>query len=397
MNKHDINTLLTVATNCTHKRFDVVPVLQFLYRSDTISPALYQELERLYGRGEACLKIIIRLARECSCQQLIYALFMCNHSDLAEQLLQDRYHRGNTGVYSLARTGGSDSCVAIFYKTQKTNVDNGVFKDKNEYLWKLAQSLKGKIRRLPSNSSRQRREADKLMITHCLRLETYQDTSERFSIIQDMSDGMLLSSVTAEGNALFVSKLGSTYALEGNFERSSEHIREAHSVLFVTKPSFVVHYIYLNEVFTKLLEYKNTPTDEIKTRLLFLGNRGLLSTKEDRDESHTRQIKLMLLTFMISCLLGVGVNFDEIEVEVTNSDWSYAKGLLAQFDELSDSLESRREMAYCYLMSRLLRYEDRAKALVYAKRAECFTEDGAFRGREIRNISNFITKLESPS
>ena len=45
---------------------------------------------------------------------------------------------------------------------------------------------------------------------------------------------------------------------------------------------------------------KKLQTEEIKTRLLFLGNRGLQSTIEDEDETHTRHLKLMLLTFMIS-------------------------------------------------------------------------------------------------
>ena len=233
----------------------------------------------------------MRLARECTFVQLVHALFMCNQSILAEQLLEERYHRGTIClcIYSLARTGGFHSAAASFYRILKSNIDNCVFRDKNDFLWRMVQRLKIEIRRHPPDSTKQRQAADKLMVVHCLRLETFENTAERFSIIQDMHDGMLLSPVTTEVDALFQCKLGSTYALEGDFHKSNDYIRGARSVLCETRPSFPVHYIYLNEVFTELVGYQNTPTEEIKTRLLFLGNRGLQSTVEDEDETHTRQ------------------------------------------------------------------------------------------------------------
>ena len=395
MNSHDINALLSVAGRCAHKRFDILPVVQFLLQFGSISFILYEELIRLFTTGEACLKIILRLPKECTFQQLIYALFMCNHGELAEELKMERFHRGHMCIYSLARSEGFHTLVAKFYRHLKMNIDNCVFVNKRDYLWKTAQSLKARIVELPRDSSRQRQAADKLMVTQCLRLEIYQDTIERFSIIQDMREGMHLASVTAEGDAIFKSKLGSTFALDGDFITADKYIRGARSGLLTTAPSFGSHYINLNEVFTKLVEYKTNSSDSIKSSLPFIGNRGLQSTTEDIDEIHTTQIKLMVLTFMISCLLGVGINFDEINVEVTEKDKKYAKSLLVQFDNLSDNLESRREMVYCYLMSRLWMTDDRERALHYAKRARVLSKDGAFRNAETDNISNLIVRLEA--
>ena len=97
---------------------------------------------------------------------------------------------------------------------------------------------------------------------------------------------------------------------------------------------------------------------------------------------------------MISCLLGVGIDFEEIDVDVTDSDREYARSLLLQFDRLSDNLESRREMAYCYLMSRLLQ-QDKEKALWYGLRAKVLADSGVFRDAEKRNISKFIDRLNN--
>ena len=97
---------------------------------------------------------------------------------------------------------------------------------------------------------------------------------------------------------------------------------------------------------------------------------------------------------MISCLLGVGIDFEDINVGVTDSDRKYARSLLAQFDWLSDDLESRREMAYCYLTSRLLQHEDRDRAMCYGLRAKVLSDSGVFREAEKRNISKFIDRFK---
>ena len=102
------------------------------------------------------------------------------------------------------------------------------------------------------------------------------------------------------------------------------YIRRARAVLCETRLSLPVHYIYVHEVLRELIENKNTPTEEIKTRLLFLENRGLQSPIEDDDETYTRHINLMLLTFMMGCLLGVGIDFEDIHVGATDPDRKYA-------------------------------------------------------------------------
>ena len=393
MNIHDKVVLLNFAERCCHsKRFDVLPVILHLFNSGTISRILYQELTKLFTEGDACIKIIIRLAKECTFRQLIHALYTCNQATLADQLLDECYQRGRTTIYSLALTDGFHDNVGSFYAKLKSNIDNCVFSDKNDFLWKMVQRLKFEIRSYPPDCSRQRRTADKLMVVNCLRLETFKTTNERFSIIQDMHDGMKLAPVTAIGDALFNYKLCSTYALEGKFQKADDLAQGARPILCITRPSFAVHCIYLHEVFTLLVEYKNTPTVEIKTRLLFFANRGLQSTKED-DAYDTRHMTLILLTFMIFCLLGIGIDFGEINVDVTDSDREYARSLLIQFDWLSDNLELRREMIYCYLMSRLMMNEDRTRALYYGHRAKVLVDSGVFRDEEKRNISKFIDRL----
>ena len=392
MDIHDIVVLLNFAERCCHsKRFDVLPTVLYLFNSGTISRILYEELTRLFTEGDACLKIIMRLARECSFGQLVHALYMCNQAVIAEQLLGERYQRGSTVICSLTLTDGLYDGIGNFYGKLKSNLDNCVFTDKHDFLWKMAQHLKVEIRNHPPESSSQRLAADKLMVVHCLRLETFKTNNDRFSIIQDMHDDMKLAPATAIGHALFNYKLGSTYALEGDFQKADDLIREARPIVHATKPSFAVHYMYLHEVFTNLVQYKNNPTDEIKSRILFFGNRGLQSTKED-SSSDTRNITLILMMFMVFCLLGVGVDYGDIDVQVTDADREYARSLLVQFDWLSDNLESRREMAYCYLMCRLLWNEDRVRALYYGHRTLVLADSGVFRDVEKRNISKFVNR-----
>ena len=55
--------------------------------------------------------------------------------------------------------------------------------------------------------SRQRRAIEKLMVVNCVRLETVKAINKRFSVIQGMHEGMMLTSVTAIGEALFNYKL----------------------------------------------------------------------------------------------------------------------------------------------------------------------------------------------
>ena len=97
---------------------------------------------------------------------------------------------------------------------------------------------------------------------------------------------------------------------------------------------------------------------------------------------------------MIFCLLGVGIDFEEINVGVTDSDREYARSLLIQFDWLSDNLESRCGMSYFYLMLRLLLNGDRTRAQCYGHRTKVLPDSGVFRDAEKRNISKFIDRLK---
>ena len=65
------------------------------------------------------------------------------------------------------------------------------------------------------------------------------------------------------------------------------------------------------------------------------------------------------------------------------------------FDWLSDNNESRRKMAYCYLMSRLIQHEDTEKKH-YGLISErwFFQTVGVFREAEKRNISKYIDILK---
>ena len=149
-------------------------------------------------------------------------------------------------------------------------------------------------------------------------------------------------------------------------------------------------------MFAKMAEYERTPTEKIKTIILYLGYNGIQAVSEEGEKTRLQWIRLFL-TFMISCLLGVAIDFHDLHENVSPQDRQQAKYLLFRFNELSDCMATRREIVYNFLMAKLLEPGNAVDALDYAKRALVMSEDGAYRDREKAKIQEFILKLKTQS
>ena len=99
---------------------------------------------------------------------------------------------------------------------------------------------------------------------------------------------------------------------------------------------------------------------------------------------------------MLYGLLGLNLFLGDVNVEITAKDRSLAKTLLSEFNRLSGGMETRRDMVYAFLMSKLLESDDLELALIYARRAETLAKaGGVLRNGEAENISAFVSKLSN--
>ena len=157
------------------------------------------------------------------------------------------------------------------------------------------------------------------------------------------------------------------------------------------KPSWASYYHYMGEVFLKVAELSKSPNNYLKQSLLFYGFSGLRSVGNE-DEETQRFWKRIYLSFMLYGLLRLNLFLGEVNVEITAEDRSLAKTL----HRLSRGMETRRDMVYAFLMSKLLESDDLELALIYARGTETLAKaGGVLRNDEAENISVYVSKLSN--
>ena len=304
---------------------------------------------------------------------------------------KDVFVNATTDVVS--KIDGSHSSALALYCTLKRNIDNSTFSDKKGFLHVKTQQFLNELQGLNPMSTRRRScLLDKLLVVYCTSVEVITDVpSRREGLNLIRNDEYVRASPSAE--AVLHSKEGATYDLQGDFERAEELMFRTRVSLAHFKPSWAAYYHYMGEVFLKVAEFGKCPNKHTKQSLLFYGFSGLRSVGNE-DEQTQRFWKRIYISFMLYGLLGLNLFLGEVNIEITGEDRTLAKTLLSEFNRLSGGMETRRDMIYAFLMSRLLEFDDIELALTYARRAETLSKaGGVLRKGEAENVSAFVSKL----
>ena len=283
----------------------------------------------------------------------------------------------------------------MLYFSLKRNIDNATFSDKEEFLKMKTQQFSNELQRLNPESARRRScLLDKLLVAYCVSVEVITDVPSRLEGLNLIRNDVTVRE-SQMSEAILISKEGATNALKGDFERAEELMFQARISLQPFKPSWASYYHYMGEVFLKVAEFSKSPNNDTKQSLLLYGFSGL-RTVGNEDEETQRFWKRIYLSFMLYGLLGLDLFLGEVNVEITAEDRSLAKTLLSEFNRLSGGMETRRDMVYAFLMSKVLETNDLELALTYARRAETLAKaGGVLRNGEAENISAFVSKLSN--
>ena len=294
----------------------------------------------------------------------------------------------------VSKRDGSHKSALAFYLSLKRNIDNATFLNKQEFLKMKTQQFSGEISRLHPESTRRRGcLLDKLIVVNCLSLEVITDVQSRLDCLDVIRKDESTVRESQMYEAVLLSKEGATNALKGDFEMAEKLMDGARNILQHFKSSWATYYHYMSEVFLKVAELDRYPNKDIKESLKFYGYSGIMSVRNE-DEETQRFLKRIYLSFMLYGLLGVNLFLGEMIVEITAQDRTLAKSLLSAFNGLSRGMETRRDMVYAFLMAKLLEAEDLELALTYARRAETLSiAGGVLRNGEAENISAYVMKL----
>lgn len=356
----------------------------------------YKSLKKMYEGGETFLRIMTKSLRYCSYSSLMHALYECGYSDLAYKMKYNaggRDHLVDARTDTISKLDGSHNSALALYFSLKRNIDNATFLDKKEFLKMKTRQFSNELQRLnPESIGRRSCLLDKLLVAYCVSVEVITDVHSRLESLNLIrNDETVRESQMSE--AILISKEGATNALKGDFERAEELMFRARVSLQPFKPSWASYYHYMDEVFLKVAEFSRYPNSDTKHSLLFYGFSGLRSVGNE-DEETQRFWKRIYLSFMLYGLLGLNLFLGEVNVVITEEDRTLAKTLLSEFNRLSRGMETRRDMVYAFLMSKLLETEDLELALTYARRAETFSKaGGVLRNGEAENISAYASKL----
>ena len=383
----------------TVRYFDIFPVLTFLFESKKISLSFYLRMRQKFMSGEKSLRILLDLTEVCRLNDLVYALYMGNCSEIAKRLQQQR-RRSSQHNIPRARPTMSTRNISVsttvhhFYIKMKRDLDTSTFVNPMDFLKHLVERFSHQIESLPLGSQKREHIVNKLLVVQSLKLQIYTKPSDRFAILNDMENTSTLSTKQSEWDALIMGKLLYTYALEGNITAAEEYYQGINFVLATSNAGFITYNIYYNAAMGKLGELERTFSEKIKTRMLFYASTALHSLADEDDTVREHWSRILILA-MCRCLLGVGTNFSSLAYEVTPQDRMQAKLRLEQFNQISDDIGIRREMMYCFLMAKAMSEENIHDALLYAHRALALSEEGAYREIEKQNISNLVSLLQS--
>ena len=391
----ELNVLLNVANEVTGKQYGPILLCEVLLKERIISKRAYYFLSKIYEEGEEFRKVLVKLHQFCSLASLIYALYVCSYTDIADILHKNGCDFRPTQSVSVHGIPKQDSChksAVVFYITLKKSIDNDALIDKAGILQSKSTQLSNDLKNLrPDHTRRKECLTDKLMVVKCLTVEVTTNPEKRFAEINKIDQDNALSHKTI-AKAPIYGKEACTHALVGDFETAEQLIMKARLILINVKTSWVVYYHYLNELFLKVAEFKKQPSEETKQSLLFYGFSGLKAVVNE-SKTTLRQWKRMYISFMLYGVLNLGLFLEEIQFPITREDRELARTLMLEFNRLSEGMETRRDMLYAFFMSRLHEDEDIQLAMTYAKRAVLLSDIGELRKGEKENIAAFFCKL----
>ncbi|XP_053374425.1 uncharacterized protein LOC128546983 [Mercenaria mercenaria] len=402
VNKRLENDIINVLAKYTDNYFDILEAINKLEAHGVFSQEYCHQLLRKFSnlhlsKREQLSVFILDIVKEASPVEFYDILDLIDLSDMAEEI----HCEHNGPVHRQIRRAPiphSHHLQKHFY-VLKSYLDDNVFTDRRNFLRDNTNELKSSFPNL-ENENVLTKAANKfavntwLWVQHCKR-----DTHEIRNILMDMRALSWPAGVDPIlSEVIFESKMAVVSAMEGSFECSKGHrrnakylVREYHDPL--TK-SLVCHD---SRYVSQILARNNVADTTSVLRECQIGLRFLES--ETNGNHFCKQMQRSFLLYLAQHYLRIGNDLHiDRTVPIPAKDLQDAENVLYVVRinlQSGQIVERRRDMVYNVCMARLFdAHGQRQTAIAYLCEAQHLSRNGAFFEGEIRNIGDYKAVLE---
>ncbi|XP_048764541.2 uncharacterized protein LOC125672348 [Ostrea edulis] len=313
-------------------------------------------------------------ANSITCEEIIQILVFRDYSfvsvdDLGRRLFDHGFHRlasvlfrhflysglmSNSIVTVKRSVPPNKKTIHIYFKNLKRLVHNAQFRNPREFFRKQARQLRDQIER-EKIESRKQFLADKYIALLGAEIDaiaiTYDSTLPDQNIFEELRSLASLSTDASISEVVFFGRKANALAIAKKFLEGEDMVKQAHCCANFTGPCLEIANMIYIDVYFKLWQFEQTPTNELKDALLYEGSKGLWALSEEEEEIRNLWKRMFLLR-MIFCLLGLSNKGCCIpDCVISKEDVERAEGYMHEID-LKD-IEARREMMYYIARARM--------------------------------------------
>ena len=380
---------------------DPLYIASHLVENGCISRGLYEviktDLSAGIPRTDIADFVINNLPFHTRLVPFIKALDNCGYTKLSSKLYLQfiRFQTGFTDVKKIQCEKRIH--LDLFYKSLKSKIHDGQFKNPRHALDQLAKRFMNKFE-VELNPKEKQRTAEKCVavigaqiVAHAVTFDSTLPGSEMFC---EMKSLIPYTENTYATEVVYY--VGKAFAnlMAMNLEDGENMLTAARVRIYNTGPCLELISVLQIETYFLLWKYEQTPTTKVREDLLMWGRIGLESLEEEQEQIKIFWRRMFILS-MVFCLLGIGNRANIIPgADVDDNCIKMAQQLLADFDQYYEGIEQRREMFYQVAKARLNHLLGRKdEALIHISSAEHLAESGQFK--EVFYIGQIKSALQS--
>lgn len=282
-----------------------------------------------------------------------------------------------------------------FYRSIKTQIDNGVYVNPKETLQEFIRVLDLRIVR--SNQSQYESQyamEQKVAVTALL--VTQGMSCEATVSFLDSALKMETNGTNNTSMQIFcTSRKALLEVIAGNKEKAEELITQTEVLCRSYVPCFAVTMALYDMVYIWWQKYIRHPTKENYEQLLTAGDTAFQSVQDFEPHGRNTWQRICLLDMALA-LLFISSHLEAPRTLNIASNTMVAKHILKEVSKRSDGIETRRKMIFFLCQAVVYKDENTVLADSYAKLAiEAADEGGCFGDKERKNMQQLLSENTS--
>lgn len=380
---------------------DPIPVTEHLHRNKLVDKKFYHKMIEMaftlrVPNRELCEYFIKQIPKTCSLGTLTNALRETGYTNISRMIVE-QIILPNSSVHRMCRCDTSNRRnVQQFFKTLKRKVWNADFDNPRERLRTYAIQLSALMKK-ETNIRKQCAIGDKIGAVLSAEIDAHAITfnaelSEHF-LFNELRDLIPKTSNTIVTDVILYGRLANACAIGKHFNMAEKYILKAKSCSAFMTPCLELANMVYCDVYVKLWEFEQNPSEEIRQSLLQMAEVGVQCLREEEEEIRLLWTRMFFLR-MVFCILGIGNRATIIpNCIVTESGILTAKEILAVLGQTLDTMDKRRSMFYYIARGRLCDIEGSiALAAKYVRKSFELADQGNFKEKPF--ICQYMQEIE---